>query len=195
MDCKSFLRIFVLSCLVLLGGMAHAAPAEGNYRLGAGDSIRIVVFQNPDLTTEARVAESGDISFPLLGTVNLGGLAIDTAEKKIADMLKQGGFVQQPHVNILLERIRGNQVSVLGQVNRPGRYPLETLNMHVSDVLAVAGGVTTAGSDDIVLTGIRNGHPFRKIIDVVGMFLNDKRSEDVLVKGGDVLYVKRAPMY
>jgi polysaccharide export outer membrane protein len=166
-----------------------------DYRLGAGDTIKIVVFQNPDFTIEVRVSESGVISYPLIGEVYLGGLTIAVAEKKIAGLLKDGGFLQQPQVNITLSQIRGNQVSVLGQVNRPGRYPLETSKTRVSDILAIAGGATATGSDSIILTGVRNGQPFRKEIDIASMYLEDRRVEDVQVEGGDAIYVYRAPMY
>ena len=141
MFCKGIVRLLLLLSLAVFSVIGQAAE-DNDYRLGAGDTMRIVVFQNPDLTTEVRVSESGVISFPLLGSVELGGLTVTAAEKKIADMLKEGKFVQQPQVNIVLTQIRGNQVSVLGQVNRPGRYPLETFNTHLSDVLALSGGAT-----------------------------------------------------
>lgn len=191
---KVIIRLLFLLLLAMYGVIAQAA--EGNdYRLGAGDTMHIVVFQNSDLTTEVRVSESGEISYPLLGSVELGGLTITAAEKKIAGLLKDGKFVQQPQVNIVLTQVRGNQVSVLGQVNRPGRYPLETFTIHVSDMLALAGGTTGMGSDSIILTGTRNGKLFRKEIDIPSLFLDDKRSDDVLVEGGDIIYVHRAPMY
>jgi polysaccharide biosynthesis/export protein len=194
MFCKGIIRLLLLMLLAMYAGIGQAAE-DNDYRLGAGDTMRIVVFQNPDLTTEVRVSESGVISFPLLGSVELGGLTVAAAEKKIADMLKEGKFVQQPQVNIVLTQVRGNQVSVLGQVNRPGRYPLETFNTHVSDVLALAGGATGTGSDSAILTGVRNGKPFRKEIDIPSLFLDDKRKDDVLVEGGDMIYVNRAPMF
>jgi polysaccharide biosynthesis/export protein len=118
-----------------------------DYRLGPGDAIGVQVFQNPDLTVEARVSESGVISYPLVGAVQLGGLSIAEAEKRISDALRTGGFVRSPQVNITLRQVRGNQVAVLGQVNRPGRFPLETFNTRVSDMLAAAGGVTPTGDD------------------------------------------------
>lgn len=194
MFCKGILRLLLLPILAMHGLSGQAA--EGNdYRLGAGDTMRIVVFQNPDLTTEVRVSESGIISYPLLGSVEMGGLTVAAAEKKIADMLKEGKFVQQPQVNIVLMQVRGNQVSVLGQVNKPGRYPLETFNTHVSDVLALAGGPNGVGSDSIILTGARNNKPFRKEIDIPSLFLDDQRKDDVLVEGGDIIYIQRAPMF
>jgi len=172
-----------------------AKPVE--YQLGAGDTIKIVVFQNPDLTVEARVTENGTISFPLIGEVKVGGLTIPAAEQTIAKALKDGGFIQQPQVNIVLGQIRGYQVAVLGQVNRPGRFPLETTNIHVSEMIAIAGGITAAtGADTAVLTGIREGRPFRKEIDIAGLFADKNRlQDDAVVQGGDVIFVQRAPLF
>ena len=170
--------------------------AEDNpdYPLGPGDVLRIQVFQNPDLTTETRVSEKGSITYPLIGAIDVGGLAIGVAEKKIAEALKKGGFVRQPQVNIVLMQMRGSQVSVLGQVNRPGRFPLETLS-RVSDMLAAAGGATPGGDDFAIVTGLRNGKPFRKVIDIPALYLSEKSDEDIFLAGGDTIYVHRAPVF
>ncbi len=178
-------------------GTAPAANAvvSQDYRLGPGDAIGVQVFQNPDLSVDARVSESGVISYPLVGSVQLGGLSISEAEKRIADALRNGGFVRSPQVNITLRQVRGNQVAVLGQVNRPGRFPLETFNTKVSDMLAAAGGVTPTGDDVLILTGTRQGQPFRRVIDIPGLFLNQTPEADVVVAGGDTLYVNKAPMF
>ncbi|MDD4944431.1 MAG: polysaccharide biosynthesis/export family protein, partial [Rhodoferax sp.] len=138
----------------VLPGLAQVQP---DYPLGVGDALRIQVFQNPDLTIETRVSENGAITYPLLGAVELGGLSIAAAEKKISEGLQQGGFLQNPQVNIVLVQIRGNQVSVLGQVARPGRFPLETANTRLTDMLANAGGATPGGDDVAIVTGVRNG--------------------------------------
>ncbi|UCV29990.1 polysaccharide export protein EpsE [Ferribacterium limneticum] len=186
----------LLSALSLTATTAVAEPRTNvDYKLGQGDAIRIVVFQNPDLTLDSRVSESGTITYPLIGTVDIGGLSIEAAEKRIAQGLKDGGFVQKPQVNIILIQVRGNQVSVLGQVNRPGRFPLETANNRISDVLAMAGGIAPQGADTIVMTGIREGKPFRREIDFPAIFINNKSEDDVLVAGGDILYIHRAPVF
>ncbi|MFG6417028.1 polysaccharide export protein EpsE [Roseateles sp. DC23W] len=174
-----------------------AATVAAEYRLGAGDVIRIVVYQNPDLTLETRVSETGVVSFPLLGNVRLGGLGVSAAEKLIADGLKNGNFVKQPQVTLTLVQVKGNQASVLGQVNRPGRYPIETADMRMTDLLANAGGVATTGGDQLVLTGMRNGQPLRLVIDLPSVFgpnTEQGRPNDVLIQNGDVLWVDRAPL-
>lgn len=189
-------RLCLLLVALLLTSLdAHAQAAPVDYPLAAGDAVRVQVFQNPDLTLETRISESGTISFPLIGTIRLGGLAVGAAEKKIADALKSGGFLQNPQVTLLLTQIRGSQVSVLGQVGRPGRFPLETANTRLSDMLANAGGATPGGDDVVIVTGRRAGQPFRKLVDVPSLFLREQSADDIVLQGGDVIYVHRAPVF
>ena len=188
----TYLLLAVWLTLASFGSFAQGKP---DYPLGAGDSIRVQVFQNPDLTVETRVSENGSITYPLIGAVDLGGLSIAAAEKKIADALQKGGFIRQPQVNIVLLQIRGNQVSVLGQVNRPGRFPLETANTRLSDVLANAGGITATGDDVVIVMGQRDGKYFRKVVDIPSIYLNEKPQEDIVLIGGDTIYVQRAPVF
>jgi polysaccharide export outer membrane protein len=200
---KKLIRLVLAASFLLLSVMtsvqaqasAPAAPPNADYRLGPGDAIGVQVFQSPDLSVDARVSENGVISYPLVGSVQLGGLSIAEAEQKIADALRSGGFVRSPQVNIILRQVRGNQVAVLGQVNRPGRFPLETFNTRVSDMLATAGGVTPGGDDVLILTGQRQGQAFRRVIDIPGLFLNQKPEDDVVLAGGDTLYVNKAPVF
>ncbi|MEY3461061.1 MAG: polysaccharide export protein EpsE [Pseudomonadota bacterium] len=200
---KTWIRFVLSMSFLMLSALtsvqaqvpAQAAPPNSDYRLGPGDAIGVQVFQNPDLSVDARVSENGVISYPLVGSVQLGGLSIAEAEQKIAEALRSGGYVRSPQVNIILRQVRGNQVAVLGQVNRPGRFPLETFNTRVSDMLATAGGVTPGGDDVLILTGQRQGQAFRRVIDIPGLFLNQKPEDDVVLAGGDTLYVNKAPVF
>ncbi len=195
-------RFFLHALLWLLAAFSGASGTAWaaqdsieNYRLASGDAIRILVFQNPDLTLETRVSEDGAINYPLIGAVSLGGLGIGAAENKIAKALRDGGFLKQPQVNISLVTIRGNKVAVLGQVNKPGSYPLETFNMRISQILAEAGGLSSGGADLIVLTGTRDGREFRREIDIDSIYRADQGDKDVPVVGGDTVYVPRAPTF
>lgn len=196
-----FLAPFLALLFALWTSAATAVEIPRDYALGPGDSIRILVFQNPDLTLDTRVSESGTITYPLVGSVQVGGVSISRAERRIADALKNGGFVKQPQVNIVLMQVRGSQVAVLGQVNRPGRFPLETFNSRLSELLATAGGIVggngavPGGADRVVLLGSRDGKPFRKEIDISQLFLGGKPGDDVIVASGDVIYVPPAPVF
>lgn len=167
----------------------------GDYRLGPGDSIKVQVYQSPDLTLEARVSESGVVNYPLVGRVNIGGLTIPDAESRIASALKRNNILKAPQVTINIVQVRGSQVAVLGQVNKPGRFPLEAMNVRVSDMVASAGGITPQGDDTVVVTGIRNRKPFRKTIDTAQLFAGKGGSDDILVAPGDTIYVSKAPVY
>jgi polysaccharide biosynthesis/export protein len=192
---KSFFSAMLLLFASAFLLSAEAQEKSTEYRLGNGDGIRINVFQNPDLTLETRVSENGAITFPLIGTVSIGGMTIPSAEQAIAKALQEGGFIKQPQVSILLLKNLGNQVSVLGQVSRPGRFPLETFNTKLSEMLAIAGGIGPTGAEVVIVTGIRDGATFRKEVDVAGMFLNNNFENDFVVSGGDVIYVPKQPMF
>ena len=182
----------LLALATAFGVSAQTAP---DYKLGAGDDIRIQVFQNPDLAVETRVPETGVISYPLVGNVKIGGLTVTGAQKAIADALQQGRFVKNPQVTITLGQLRGNQVAVLGQVNRPGRFPLETFNTRPSDMLAAAGGVLPTGDDVLIVVGVRDGKPYRQTVDVPGLFINDQAPDQMTLRDGDTIYVHRAPVF
>jgi len=190
---------------------AHAAPpralsvealppladqrTSGDYPLGSGDVLKIMVFQHPDLSIESRIADSGRITFPLLGTLQVGGLSTDQAERLIARGLQEGGFLRDPQVSIQVSQFRSQQVSVLGNVNRPGRYPMDAQTMRLSEVLALAGGVSEGGGDRVVITTAQIGAPRRMEIDLNEIFVAGKFEQDIPLRSGDSVYVHRAPVY
>lgn len=122
-----------------------SGPAE------AGEDLRL-----PESGSEPRNPCFRDRRYqlaPLVGSVQIGGLSVAGAEKAIADSLRKGGFLLQPQV-LVLQQVRGAQVSVLGQVARPGRYPLRKHTMKLTDALALAGGANPQAGDKVILTGM-----------------------------------------
>ncbi|MDE2094025.1 MAG: polysaccharide biosynthesis/export family protein, partial [Burkholderiales bacterium] len=174
-------RYLLLSLALCSSAFAQTSPApRSEAPLGVGDILKITVYQNPDLTVDgARVSELGQINFPLIGTVVVGGLTPTAAEQKIAKMLREGGFVLRPQVNIQVGVIRSNVVSVLGQVGKPGRYPIETVGTRVSEMIAAAGGVLPGGADVVTLVGTRNGRPIKLDIDLPAILQSGKSELDV----------------
>src|SRR3569832_628344 len=185
-----------VAVLTLAAGIACAQDATkpADYRLGPGDSIKVQVYQNPELSMEVRVSESGVVNYPLVGQLQLGGLTVTEAERAIAKGLREKDILKAPQVSINVATVRGSQVAVLGQVQKPGRFPLETTTVRVSEMLAAAGGVTKDGDDHVVVTGTRNGQPFRTVVDV-GAQNASRNTNDNTLQPGDTLFVGKAPMF
>jgi polysaccharide biosynthesis/export protein len=192
---RRLLSVLALCSACLMAMLMTPAFAEQEYLLAPGDILKITVFKNPDLSLDVRVSEAGLISYPLIGSVPVSGLTLPAAERKIGQMLREGGFVVNPQVNILLTQAFGNLVSVIGEVNTAGRYSLDAAGGHLSGMLAAAGGVASSGGDFVIVTGTRSGKPFRREVDIVKMSLSGSPADDIELVGGDTLYVNRAPMF
>lgn len=172
-------------------------PASGQTRetLGAGDTIRVTVFQNPDLNTETRISERGTIVFPLIGEITLSGQTPAGAGLRIADQLKSRNFMKDPQVTVTLLQVRSRQVSVLGNIVRPGRYALDESNMTLTDILALAGGIGPEGADSVTVIAKRNGTEQKLEVNIAEMMRKGDMSRNFEIENGDMVYVHRAPMF
>jgi polysaccharide biosynthesis/export protein len=175
---------------------AALAPA-GDLRmetLGPGDMVRVTVFRNPDLTTETRVSERGTILFPMIGEVPVNGLSARDAGSRIGEKLKQGKYVVNPEVTVSLMQVNSRQVSVLGNVNKPGRYPLDTTTAKLTDLIAIAGGIAPTGSDQVTIVSTRNGQTTSTNVDLPNMIRTGDLARNIELQPGDTVFVHRAPM-
>ncbi len=193
------MRALLLALAWLVGlwsevGITQSQNPRNDYILGAGDVVRVTVYKNPDLTTEARVSEQGVITLPFLREVAVGGLTVTQTEERIANLLASRQLVVSPQVSLLVLQFRSQQVSVLGQVNRPGRYPIETAT-RLSDILATAGGVTPVGADYVYISKNREGKVKRQVIDLQSLFEKGDTSLDVEIQNSDVVFVPRSPQF
>lgn len=123
---------------------------EPELPLGVGDQIGITVFGQPDLSAEVTVGESGVIMVPLIGTLNVLNLSAAQLENLVAKRLKEGGYLQNPGVSAQVRQLRSQLVSVMGEVQRPGRYPIQG-RMTVLEALATAGGLTSRADRQVLL--------------------------------------------
>lgn len=199
---RNFLRYLLLALTLCSSAFAQTSPsasaastpAKAEALLGVGDIVKITVYQNPDLTVDgARISETGQINFPLIGNLAVGGLTVAAAEQKIAKGLRDGGFVLRPQVTLQIGQIRSSVISILGQVGKPGRYPIETVGAKVSEMVAAAGGVVPGGADVVTLVGTRNGRAIKLDIDMPAILQSGKSELDLTVANGDIIYVDRAP--
>jgi polysaccharide export outer membrane protein len=185
-------RLWLPFLLCLL--QALPALAAGDYTLATGDLVRVTVYDQPDLATETRITEQGSIVFPLVGELAVAGSTASEAASRIGKALELGGFVRKPQVNLVVLEFRGQEVVVLGQVNRPGKFPLQKAS-RVSDILALAGGITASGADILTLISRRDGKVERRDIDLPALFQAGGEQVDVPVGNGDILHVPREPRF
>lgn len=160
-----------------------AFPAWGAEKLGIGDAVRVTVFQQPDLTTEARISERGTIAVPLIGEEKVAGMTPAEAAAQIAGELKKGKFLKNPQVSIALVTLRSQQVSVLGSVTRPGRYALDDTSSQLADVIAAAGGLAPEGSSTVTVMRGAESHQ----VSLLG--------KSFKLRAGDTVHVERAPVF
>jgi polysaccharide export outer membrane protein len=186
-----FLLLFAFAGSVALA----QTPPRPEPVLGVGDVVRITVYQNPDLSVEARVSENGQINFPLIGAVTIGGLSVAQAQALIEKRLRDGAFVLKPQVTIQTTQIKSSQISILGQVAKPGRYPIEIVGSKVSEMNAAAGGVVPGGADVVTLVGNRDGKPIKVDIDLPLVLQQGRADLDIPVENGDIIYIDRAPTF
>ncbi len=195
---KPSLRFWHLARLLLLWGLFAASPAlaqSGGDTIGPGDTVRITVFRHPDLSSETRLSDKGTVAFPLIGEVSLKGLTPDAAAARIASKLKEGKYLVAPQVSVSLLQLRSRQVSVLGDVQRPGRYALEDPSAKLTDVLAMAGGTAPLAADNITVMSNRAGKPIKTEVNLRDIMHGARTQQNVEIQSGDTVFVPRAPVF
>ncbi|MGH9324152.1 MAG: polysaccharide biosynthesis/export family protein [Vicinamibacteria bacterium] len=128
---------FLLAAAASTAAGAQEPDSQGDYRIGAGDTLNIVVWQNQELTLSVPVRPDGFISLPLMNEIKVEGLTPMQLQKAVTDRLTQ--YVTNPVVSVIVAQIGSFKVSVLGQVRNPSRYDLNG-SASVLDVIAMAGG-------------------------------------------------------
>ena len=159
-------------------------------KLGGGDLIEVNVYNVPELSTKARVGNSGDVYLPLIDYVHVGDLSIDEAQTLIEKRLGDGGFVRNPHVTIFVDESASQGVTVLGEVSKSGIYP--DLGDHkLYEIISQAGGFSPTASRKVSI--FRHNQP-QPIHLVLPRNLGDDQSANVEVLPGDTIMVPRAPI-
>ena len=159
-------------------------------RIAPGDMLSVSVYDNPELTGPYRVDSEGDLNIPLCGKVNLRGLTMTEAAKRIEAAFRDGQILNQPQVNVDVVQYAGQFVTVMGEVASPGRVALITPT-RLGDVLAQAGGVTQLAGAHIK---IRHGGDDAALDMEVPYSRNqgNRETDAILVRPGDTVIVPRA---
>lgn len=196
----SILRHALLS-LILCVGVSHAGAqvlprdvlVAGAYVLAPGDRIKVSVFQSPEFSIELRLPDEGVVAYPMVGPIVLAGLTLTQAQQRIAQVLVDKRLVRDPQVVVTVTEFRGTQVAVLGHAVRPGRYVLDSPAIRLSDLMALAGGISPEASDLLTVTGLRQGKPFKLTVDFRRLSTGSDPELDIVMQRNDVVYVAVAP--
>lgn len=133
---RAFTTLLV-SCLLLAG--ACVALAAGDYVLQPGDIITVSVWKETDLSSDLLVRPDGGISLPLAGEIQAAGHTVAAVTEVIRQRLAK--YIPDPTVAVIVKQTAGNQIFVIGKVNRPGEYPISR-PVDVMQALSLAGGMT-----------------------------------------------------
>jgi polysaccharide export outer membrane protein len=162
-----------------------------DYKLGSDDLLKINVFDHPELSIDARVSKSGNITFPLLGEMPVSGLSTRELEQLLIRRLDEGGYVHRAQASVLITEYQSQKIAVMGQVTKPGQYALTTTSKAL-DLLAQAGGPINGVAADEATLVRQNGTKVQ--IDLHALFEGDP-AQNPAVSAGDSLYVPRAPLF
>lgn len=160
-------------------------------RLGPGDLIEVNVYNVPELSTKARVGNSGDVYLPLIDYVHVGDITVEEAQALIEKRLEDGGFVRSAHVTIFLDESVSQGVTVLGEVVKPGIYPALG-DRKLYDLISAAGGFTVSAGRKVSI--IRQHSQSVPITVTLPRNLADDLEDNVEVRPGDTITVPRAPI-
>ena len=123
---------------------------EEDYILGPGDLIDISVYElmapGQPYATRVRISQTGQISFPYLGTIKAAGLTTRGLEEKLSAALEKE-YIKNPQVSVFVFEFRNLNVSVINGLARPGLYPLQKLDQNLIELVAMAGGIVAMTED------------------------------------------------
>jgi len=181
-------------------------PFGSNYILGPEDVIKIEVFDLPELSKTARVANDGTISLPLIGRVQAAGLTADQLRKELADKWGEN-YLQDPQVTVFIDEFKAKPVSIIGAVEKPGLYPL-TGRRTLIEMLSMAGGFgkkgTSAAGRTVLVTrksgfgdlqpvnGMHVRGPDQIEIDLNRLLYTRDQSLNIEIRPRDIISVSKA---
>jgi protein involved in polysaccharide export with SLBB domain len=149
---------------------------RGNYRLGAGDKIRVIVLQDTEFSGDYEVNGTGAISVRVLGPIQVVGMSLQELEDVLRERYREGGYLVSPRLSV--ELVASRPFYIVGEVSRPGQFPYVAC-LHVIQAVAIAGGFTRRAS--------KSGLTIKRYFATTAE--EQYVTEDTLIEPGDVLRV------
>jgi polysaccharide export outer membrane protein len=183
------LQCYLLLLLLLSSATFRLRAQNETLLIERGDLLHLQVYDTPEMEQHARVTDSGTIPFSFLGTVSVSGLTPAQAAEQIEHRLVAAGVMLHPEVTVRVEVYATQNASVMGQVQKPGSYEIDT-GRKVVEVLAMAGGLTDVADRHITIQ--RFGAAQQKIDYYYSNSARSALSDDPMVYPGDTVVVPKA---
>jgi polysaccharide biosynthesis/export protein len=165
-----------------------AGAVQSDYLIGPGDVLEISVWKEDALTKSLSVLPDGKISFPLIGEVRAAGKTVALLEKEIEGRLAR--FVPDPVLSVCVQQVNSLMIYVIGRVNQPGRFVLNT-NINVLQALSMAGGLNTfAKRDDIRIFRNTRGRHLIYRFDYDEVSAGENLAQNIKLMRGDVVVAR-----
>jgi polysaccharide biosynthesis/export protein len=169
----------------------QAVPAgvtpPSDYTIGADDVLEVIVWREKDLSAEVKVRPDGKVSLPLVNDIQAGGLTPEAFRAAVTTAVTK--FVEAPSVTVIVKQINSRQVFVMGEVVKPGTYPL-TAPTTVLQLLAQAGGPTPyAKIDEIGVMRTVDGKTTRHLFNYKEVSRGRKIEQNILLRPGDTVII------
>lgn len=169
------------------GPSTRLSAATRNTTLGPGDVFHMEIVGEKDLPTEFQVAADGTVSFPYIHELEVAGLEPQLLAKEIRNRLIAEDILTDPSVVVTVTEYRSKTVTVLGQVQKPGSFPLAP-GMTLLQAVSMAGGFTSiAQKNRVNLTRVSEGKAETVIVNMELIY--EGSSDDILLQSGDSIYV------
>lgn len=166
----------------------QASRRDDTYVIGDDDILAINVWKEPELTRQVTVRSDGRISLPLAGEVQAAGRTPTQLEQEITEKLR--GFITDPQVTVIVQETKSQKFNVLGQVIKPGSYPL-TNGTTVVDAVATAGGFKDFAKRKSIYVLRQNpaGRETRILFNYEKFIKGKSAIQNILLKPGDTVVV------
>ncbi|WYD81516.1 MAG: SLBB domain-containing protein [Candidatus Electrothrix gigas] len=166
---------------------ATQGKAQAEYAIGAGDVLSIKVYGYDELTVKVRVTEAGTIDFPLIGEVQVGGLGISAAARRIERALADG-YLVEPQVNIFIEQFKSKKVIVLGPVHNPGLIELKG-SINLLELISQVGGLKNNAGETVTIKRQVNGRQKKIPINLDRLIKTGDPALNIQIMGGDTVSI------
>jgi polysaccharide export outer membrane protein len=167
-------------------------PKEGEYTLGPGDRFKVDVFQAPELSGEHQVLVDGSVGFPLIGVVKVQGKTIPELTQTLSQ--QYGRYVKRPVVTVYLTSPRPLNITLAGEINRPGAYNI-AINQgqkfpYLTDIIQEAGGLTAVADISQVEVRRQTGKETEYYrVNLWELLQNGDKRQNITLRDGDVVRV------